>query len=297
MSGTALQVHADAPRGVAAPAADVDYGGLLNLAKELVPTGFLPDHIKTPGQAVAIILTGREMGMAPMRALRSLAMVKGKVTESADSQLARFKSDGGRALFKTLTETEAVLWLRHPNGDEHTETFTMQDAERAGLTKPSSNGTPSMFTKFPKAMLRSRVITAGLKSIGWEGGTGTYDPDELAPMPAVVVPADEAPRDEREPITDDQRAAFARYLDDPRVQREVKDRVRPRVERLTREQADVWLGRLQQMVESAPTAFEPTRPVAEVSDEMYQGDAEDADLGIDDDRPARRRRSPQELGQ
>jgi hypothetical protein len=72
-----------------------------------------------------------------------------------------------------LDETKAVLHLVHPNGDKHTETFTIEDAKRAGL---SSN---SNYSKFPKAMLRSRAITAGLKSIGWEGAVGAYDPDEL----------------------------------------------------------------------------------------------------------------------
>ena len=123
--------------------------------------------------------------MAPMRALRSLQMVKGKVTESADSQLARFKSDGGRAVFRELTETCAVLWLKHPNGDQHEETFSIEDARKAGLV---SSG---MYAKFPKAMLRSRAITAGLKSVGWEGGSGVYDPAELSEpsAPVVQIPA------------------------------------------------------------------------------------------------------------
>jgi uncharacterized protein (DUF3820 family) len=168
-------VKLDPKNEIDAPAigGEVDYTALMALSRELVPTGFLPEHIKTPGQAVAIILTGRELGMAPMRALRSLIMVKGKVTENADSQLARFKSDGGRAKFTTLDEQSAVLALTHPNGDTHTETFTLEDAKRAGLL--SSMG----WQKFPKAMLRSRAITAGLKSVGWEGGTGVYDPAEL----------------------------------------------------------------------------------------------------------------------
>ena len=118
--------------------------------------------------------------------LRALAA---KVTESADSQLARFKTDGGRAQFIELTETRAELQLRHPNGDEHTESFTIEDARKAGLAGPGT-----MYTKYPKAMLRSRVITAALKSIGWEGGTGVYDPAEaaeFAPTP-VRTPAAQA---------------------------------------------------------------------------------------------------------
>jgi hypothetical protein len=71
------------------------------------------------------------------------------------------------------------LVLRHPNGDEHTETFSIEDAKRAGLASNDN------YAKHPKAMLRSRAITAGLKSIGWEGAVGIYDPDEVADAQAT----------------------------------------------------------------------------------------------------------------
>jgi len=172
------------------------FGDLLDMGKNLVGTGFLPDHIKTGAQAAAIILAGRELGMQPMRALRSLVMVKGKVTEAADSQLSRFKADGGRANFVTLDAEQAVLWLKHPNGDEHTETFTMADAKAAQLL---SSG---MYGKFPKAMLRSRAITAGLKSIGWEGGVGMYDPDELPTPTPRTDHSDDAEETEDADVVD-----------------------------------------------------------------------------------------------
>ena len=156
---------------------ELSFAAMMQMGQALVGTGFLPDHIKNGPQAAAIILAGRELGMEPMRALRSLSLVKGKITEAADSQLARFKSDGGRAVFTELSDTAAVLSLTHPNGDKHTETFTLDDARKAGLL---SSG---MYSKFPKAMLRSRAITAALKSIGWEGGSGVYDPSELAAEP------------------------------------------------------------------------------------------------------------------
>lgn len=175
------------------------FSDLLLLAKELVPTGFLPEHIKTPGQAVAIILTGREMGVGPMQALRSIVMVKGKPTVAADLQLALFKNAGGKATFTELSEQRAVLVLTHPNGDKHTETFSMQDAEKAGLLQSQPN-----YRKFPKAMLRSRAITAGLKSIGFEACAGAYDPEELAPVAEgtgkeIVVEAEVVPPTESVP--------------------------------------------------------------------------------------------------
>lgn len=154
----------------------MSFADMVAMGDHLVRTNFLPEHIRTGQQFAAIVLDGRERGMLPMRAIRSLQMVKGKVIESADSQLARFKADGGRAKFLELDETRAVLWLRHPNGDEHTETWTLEDSKRAGLAG-------NMHGKFPKAMFRSRAITAGLKSLGWEGAVGTYDADELDVQP------------------------------------------------------------------------------------------------------------------
>jgi hypothetical protein len=168
----------------------LNFGALVRMGDALVSTGFLPAHLRTGAQVAAVILTGRELGMEPMRAIRSLSLLKGKVIEAADSQLARFKSAGGRAQWRRLDDQVAELWLRHPNGDEHVEVFGIEDAQRAGIAS-------EMYRRFPRAMLRSRCITAGLKSLGWEGGVGTYDPDELpaddlTPGPAALPV--EAPR-------------------------------------------------------------------------------------------------------
>jgi hypothetical protein len=169
------------------------FDGLVHMGDQLRRTGFLPSHIKDGVSFAAVVLMGRELGMGTMAACRKLQVIKGTVTERADSQLARFKSCGGRAQFKELTEAKAVLWLRHPNGDEHQETFTLEDAKRAGL---SSNDN---YSKHPKAMLRSRAITAGLKSLGWEGAVGIYDPDEVADLPATQEPVVVRPKFDAQP--------------------------------------------------------------------------------------------------
>lgn len=160
----------------------------LGLAGALVKSGFLPKAINTPEKAVAVILAGRELGIGPMLALRSISIIDGKPVVAADLQLARFKADGGRAVFTELSEAKASLSLRHPNGDEHTESFTMADARAAGLLGKDN------WKKFPKAMLRSRCITAALKSIGYEPTCGVYDPDEadsFRPLARTAVVADD----------------------------------------------------------------------------------------------------------
>lgn len=175
----------------------------LFLAKALFASKLLPDWIKSPEAACFIIIAGAEFGMPPTRALRSLQVVKGKIIESADSQIARFKEHGGKATFSTLDDKAAELTLTHPNGDKHTERFSLEDAKRAGLLSNSN------WSRYPRAMLRSRVITAGLKSLGWVDSAGVYDPDEAreiggespaieADTPGVETPTERA-EDQKRP--------------------------------------------------------------------------------------------------
>src|SRR6185437_8808980 len=68
----------------------------------------------------------------------------------------------------------------------------------------------------PQAMLRSRCITAGLKALGWEGGVGAYDPDEVAEFapPETKTPAQPAPAAESAALaTDEQRSILSALSD------------------------------------------------------------------------------------
>ena len=153
---------------------NMDVAEVLVLAETLQKSGMLPRDIDTPQKAFAVIVAGSELGLEPMQSLRSLQVVKGKVVESADSQLGRFKAAGGRCVFTTLTDDSGVAEFTHPNGsDTHTESFSMEDAKRAGLGG-------NVWKSYPRAMLRSRVITAGLKSVGFLGGAGVYTPEEAS---------------------------------------------------------------------------------------------------------------------
>ena len=172
-----------------APPLPVAWNQEIEGAKMLLRSGLLPPSIRTPEQALYIILTGRDLGLSPVQSLRSIHVIQGKPELAADMQLAIFKNRGGRAAFRKLTDTEAVLWLRHPNGDEHVETFTIDDARRAGLGGAN-------WQKYPKAMLRSRAITAGLKSVGFDLLAGTYAEGEVG-GPEPVLRADVARVDGR----------------------------------------------------------------------------------------------------
>ena len=157
---------------IPAPAAAVDYEREKHGAAMLLKSGLAPQGLKSPEAAMFVILVGRDLGLSPTQSLRSINVISGKVEVAADMQLALFKRAGGRATWLTLDAARASLELTHPNGDKHTETFTMADAKLAGLAGPN-------WSKYPKAMLRSRCITAGMKSIGFDALAGVYSEGEI----------------------------------------------------------------------------------------------------------------------
>ena len=63
------------------------------------------------GGAVATILAGRELGLAPMASLRTVHLVKGRVVIGADAQLALVHQAGWSSQWVKTDADQAVLEL------------------------------------------------------------------------------------------------------------------------------------------------------------------------------------------
>ena len=153
-------------------------------ADELVKSGFLPRAINTPEKAMAIIQTGKELGLGPMQSLRSIHIIEGKPTMSADliAGLALAKVPG--SVLRVAVSTNELCTIEAGRaGQKLTEfTFTMKDAQQAGLAGKSN------WKNYPRAMLRARAITEAARAIFPDAVMGLYDPDELG---AVTTEAGE----------------------------------------------------------------------------------------------------------
>ena len=154
----------------------------MNVVAALGDCNLLPDGIKSKGDAFMIVMAGAELGMGPMASIRSLHIIKGKVTMSAELILGMLLSQGVRARWVTATNEAAELELTRHGSEPHRESFTMEDARRAQLTK--SGG---MFEKYPKAMLRARCISAAARAYAPDlmAGGGVYTPEELETVEQV----------------------------------------------------------------------------------------------------------------
>ena len=149
---------------------------MLDMAAQLVPTGFLPTTIRTPQQAVAIMLKGRELGVPPMYALSNIVIVNGKPSISAEMMLALVYRDHGKKAtrIKHSDDTQCTMEYRLEGWpDVSSYTFSIDQAKKAGLL---SNQT---WTKYPAAMLRARCISAVARMAFPESIAGMYSPGEL----------------------------------------------------------------------------------------------------------------------
>jgi hypothetical protein len=149
------------------------FEGMMKQAEVLVQSGLLPASIKSPAAALAVMLAGREMGLGPMHAFRVLYPVNGNVTISAQYMAARLIMAGVTYDVPEMTDKACEIHFKRDNGMTLTYRYTIEDAQRAGLTnKPNWRG-------FPKDMLYNRCMALGARKIAPDVLEGFYTPDEI----------------------------------------------------------------------------------------------------------------------
>lgn len=152
-----------------------EWGTMMRMAGELVKSGMLPQHIKTPAAAVAIMQKGKELGIAPMYAMSNIAVIQGKPTANSELMLALiFRDHGDDAIVfeESTAERCTVTYKRRTATKRGSFTFTIQQAKQAGLQGGN-------WSKYPDAMLRARCISAVARLAFPDSIGGMYTPEEL----------------------------------------------------------------------------------------------------------------------
>lgn len=116
--------------------------------------------MQTAHQAAAIMLKGHELGLGMAASFEFIQVIQDRPTLNPRGALALVMQSGECEAMKITNEaddkgnpTGCTVWMKRKNGLEHTERFTLTDANRAGLVKPDSG-----WTKYPANMLRWRAV-------------------------------------------------------------------------------------------------------------------------------------------
>lgn len=125
-------------------------------------------------EAMAIMLLCQAENLHPATAMRDFHVIQGRPALKADAMLARFQQAGGKVDWKVYTDKEVTGIFTHPNGGSLELTWTIKQATDIGLVKPGSG-----WQKYPRAMLRSRCISEGIRTVYPGCVVGTYTPEEV----------------------------------------------------------------------------------------------------------------------
>lgn len=154
---------------------------LFNLLREqaqfLIKSGFLPAHITTAEQAVAVVLIGRELGIPMMLALRKVFVIQKTPALAAELMLALAERTGEVEDLRIEDDgaTCMVTVKRKGRKSPVTTSFSVKDAEAMQLSvKPN-------WKMQPAVMRRWRAISANLRLSFPDAIGGMYSVEEIAP--------------------------------------------------------------------------------------------------------------------
>ena len=118
---------------------------IFRMAEQLVPTGFLPKAIDTPQKAAAILLKGRELGIAPMAALSGIAIINQKPTVMARAHGGDGQTSYGRDAIwvEESTDTHAKVGYLVHNKPRFTHTPSGNGPENQPHQEPNLSQHPA----------------------------------------------------------------------------------------------------------------------------------------------------------
>jgi hypothetical protein len=129
--------------------------------------------MQSPEQALALMLVAQAEGLHPATAARDYHIINGRPALKADAMLARYLNSGGKVEWHEHTDTKVAATFSHPNGGTLRIEWDIPRATKAGLAGKDN------WTKYPRQMLRARVISEGIRATNPAVAVGMYTPEEV----------------------------------------------------------------------------------------------------------------------
>lgn len=132
------------------------------MANKVVLSKLFQERFKSASDALAVMLTGREMGLPPMMAVNSLYSHKGRTASDAKTMLAVVYKSGLLENIDIKEEPEAnrcTVTVKRKEMSPYTYTWDDKDSKTAGLLQKGGG----MYKKYPREMRKWRCVMAVLR--------------------------------------------------------------------------------------------------------------------------------------
>lgn len=136
---------------------------------------------KSKDEAIALFLLAQAEGVHVMTAVRDFCIIQGRPAMKAEAMVARFQAAGGRIQWHVLSDTKAEASFSHPTAspDPVRIEWSIERAQRAGLANRD------VWKAYPRAMLRSRVVSEGIRTVMPGVLSGAYTSEEAMHIETV----------------------------------------------------------------------------------------------------------------
>lgn len=144
-----------------------------SMAKQLVAGKLF--GFKSEAEAISIMLIAQAEGRSPALAVRDYHIIQGRPALKADAMLARFQQEGGVVNWVEYTDAKVSGEFSHPKSSPKpvTITWTIDMAKRIGIANKDN------WRNYPRAMLRSRCISEGVRTVYPGIAVGVYTIEEV----------------------------------------------------------------------------------------------------------------------
>jgi len=129
-------------------------------------------------EALVLMLIAQSEGKHPATVFSQYHVIQGRPALKSDAMLARFQQAGGKVEWHDHTNEKVSATFIHPQGGALTVDWDMPRAKEAGLTGKDN------YKKFPRQMLRARVISEGVRAVYPGVLQGMYTPEEVGEFDA-----------------------------------------------------------------------------------------------------------------
>lgn len=171
------------------PASQVDlspqtFDQALTFSNYLAESDLVPKDFKgKPGNCLIAMQWGAELGLKPLQALSNIAVINGRAALWGDAVIALVRSS---PLCEYVNESDdghtATCRVKRRGEHEHVATFSMDDAQSAGL-----KGKQGPWTQYPKRMRQMRARAFALRDVFPDVLRGMPVAEEVFDTPTNII--------------------------------------------------------------------------------------------------------------
>lgn len=176
-----------------------NFAELVRFAEMAAGSDLMPkDYKGRPGNVMIAVQMGSEVGLSPMQAIQSIAVINGRPALFGDALIGLVRAHPKFENIKEWIEgtgdgRTAFCMIKRAGNDAATSRFSVADAKTANLW-----GKSGPWTQYPDRMLQSRARAFACRDVFPDALKGLQSAEEARDIPAHVGPTIDA---KAEPVT------------------------------------------------------------------------------------------------